>query len=63
MTIATDPINDFILQILAGVASKAAQRHAAIRDEIKDKGTWWAATEIDRLRQDARRLRAERKAP
>lgn len=52
MTAATgDPINDAILGMLERIAAKDAVAHAAVREEIAAKGTWWAASEIARLRR------------
>ncbi len=53
----SDPIDIAIRTALAVVAAKDAAMHAAVLEDIRRNGTWWAASEIKRLREDLQRAR------
>lgn len=51
-----DAADQIVKHILDRIVAADAKRHEVIREEISRRGTWWAATEIDRLRQQVRSL-------
>jgi hypothetical protein len=48
---------DWIIAALERSLEREGTEAAAVRDEIKQRGTWWAGSEIARLRRAVAALR------
>ncbi|MGY3392970.1 hypothetical protein ACVWW6_005561 [Bradyrhizobium sp. USDA 3311] len=54
------PLDSLIIQALKNVVDRELAEEAEVREEIKQKGTYWAAGEIWKLRRQVASLRKQR---
>jgi hypothetical protein len=52
-------MNDLLLEAFKSVLDRELAEEALVRDEIKDRGTYWAASEIWKLRRQVKSLRKQ----
>ena len=52
----SDPLGRLIIQALDNVIERELAEEALVRDEIKQRGTYWAAREIYKLRRSVASL-------
>lgn len=52
-----DPLGRLIIQAFDRVIQRELEEESAVRDEIKQRGTYWAAREIWTLRRQVAALR------
>jgi hypothetical protein len=57
MTDNNEAFNRAIISAFDAVIKCDLESEAALREEIKQRGTWWAASEIFRLRRQLAALR------
>ena len=50
-------MKDLIIQAFDAVIERELEQEAEVREEIKQRGTYWAAAEIFKLRRQVRSLR------
>jgi hypothetical protein len=52
-------MTDLIIQALKNVVDRELAEQAEVRDEIKQRGSYWAASEIWKLRRQVKALRKQ----
>ncbi|MGY2920543.1 Mg2+ and Co2+ transporter CorA [Bradyrhizobium sp. USDA 3262] len=52
-----DPLGELIMEAFNNVIQRELAEEDAVRDEIKQRGTYWAASEIWKLRRQVASLR------
>lgn len=52
-------MRDLIIEAFNNVIRREMDEEALVRDEIKQRGTWWAGSEIWKLRRQVQSLRKE----
>lgn len=57
-----DAAEQIVRSVLDGIAERDRKVHESIRSEIATKGTWWAADEIQKLREQVAAFKREQQA-
>jgi hypothetical protein len=52
-------MGDLIIEAFKNVVDRGIAEEALVRDEIKQRGTYWAASEIWKLRRQVKSLRKQ----